>query len=184
MTIPTLLAESGGNPLANVFMAAGVAMIIMLLVINTRGKLRRRGSATLNPHEKVERIKQTHGMKNDMRNMMVELEELTRRFSAQLDAKAVRLERLIDEADERLAQLEAMGSGRRTDAAPQPPEEGNRPAPPEAAESPTEPEPEEPLDPLSRNVYDLADAGHEPIAIARKLREQVGKVELILALRQ
>ena len=38
-------------------------------------------------------------------------------------------------------------------------------------------------DPLAASVYELADAGVDPIAIARQLNEHVGKVELILALR-
>jgi uncharacterized membrane-anchored protein YhcB (DUF1043 family) len=40
------------------------------------------------------------------------------------------------------------------------------------------------LDPLTRQVYALADAGRPALSIARDLNEQVGKVELILALRK
>jgi hypothetical protein len=40
------------------------------------------------------------------------------------------------------------------------------------------------LDPLTRQVYAMADAGRAPVLIARDLNEQVGKVELILALRR
>ncbi|GEM_PF-1251026 len=40
-----------------------------------------------------------------------------------------------------------------------------------------------PIDPLTANVYELADRGRSPVEIARYLDEQVGKVELILALR-
>jgi hypothetical protein len=43
--------------------------------------------------------------------------------------------------------------------------------------------PETTLDPLTRRVYELSDAGHNPVDIARALDEQIGKVELILALR-
>ena len=39
------------------------------------------------------------------------------------------------------------------------------------------------VDPLTANVYELADRGRTPVEIARNLDEQVGKVELILALR-
>lgn len=39
------------------------------------------------------------------------------------------------------------------------------------------------LDPLTANVYELADRGRTNIEIAQYLDEQVGKVELILALR-
>ncbi len=44
-------------------------------------------------------------------------------------------------------------------------------------------EPEVELDPLTRSVYALADDGRSSVEIARKLDEQIGKVELILALR-
>jgi uncharacterized membrane-anchored protein YhcB (DUF1043 family) len=40
------------------------------------------------------------------------------------------------------------------------------------------------LDPLALQVYALADSGRTPVGIARDLNEQVGKVELILALRR
>ena len=38
-------------------------------------------------------------------------------------------------------------------------------------------------DPLTEEIYELADAGRTPVEIAQHLAEQVGKVELILALR-
>ena len=39
------------------------------------------------------------------------------------------------------------------------------------------------LDPLTQSVYELADTGYQPLQIAQELDEQVGKVELILSLR-
>jgi hypothetical protein len=39
------------------------------------------------------------------------------------------------------------------------------------------------VDPVTRRVYGLADQGLTPVEIAGRLEEQVGKVELILALR-
>lgn len=177
-------AEREGPLLADILMLAGVLMLLMLLLVNVRSKLRRRQEQEpLHPHEKVERIRQAHGMKNDLRDMMVELEDLTRRFSAQLDAKAVRLEKLIEEADERINRLEggrgaAGGNGQDGAAADSDTREGEG----EGGEQPTTPA--EPLDPLTREVYAMADDGNEPVTIARQLDEQVGKVELILALRQ
>jgi len=43
---------------------------------------------------------------------------------------------------------------------------------------------EPPADPLHQEVYELADDGHTPLAIARRLDQQVGTIELILALRR
>ena len=42
----------------------------------------------------------------------------------------------------------------------------------------------EPADPVSRRSYELADEGRDALDIARSLDEQVGKVQLILALRE
>lgn len=39
------------------------------------------------------------------------------------------------------------------------------------------------IDPLTESVYQLADAGRNAVSIAQELEEQIGKVELILALR-
>lgn len=41
----------------------------------------------------------------------------------------------------------------------------------------------EPPDDAARAVYELADAGHSPTQIAQQLDDDVGKIELILALR-
>ncbi len=179
-----------------------VAIILMtatfLVVLRKRLK-RQRHEPQLNAHEKLERIKQTHGMKDDMRTMMVELEELTRRFSAQLDAKSVRLEKLIEEADRRITVLtgdvtpkDELAGGRMIGTAAK---QSNAPAPDVKTSDQTKPkrkpakkkaeEPaEEPLDPAVARIYELADAGRSPLEIAGALNEQVGKVELILALRR
>ena len=37
--------------------------------------------------------------------------------------------------------------------------------------------------PMTRSVYELSDSGQDTVSIARELDEQIGKVELILALR-
>lgn len=147
-------------------MAAGVALALVVVMRSLRQRTRR-GAEQLSPQERIERIKQKSGMEGDLRQMMVELEDLTRRFSAQLDAKSVRLERLLEEADERIAELKRL-----TDAP------GAKPAPAQLSQ------PEEPLDPVAIEVYRLADSGKRPLEIARQLDEHVGKVELILALRQ
>ena len=39
------------------------------------------------------------------------------------------------------------------------------------------------IDPLTRSVYNLADYGRTSLEIAQELDEQIGKVELILSLR-
>ena len=164
--------------LPTMLMIAGVVLLGLLLLVNTRRKIVRGQAKQLTPRERVERAKQTQGMKDDLRQMMVELEDLTRRFSSQLDAKSARLERLIDEADRRIEQLEQTGDGT---ASPPAAESTNAPESAEPAEEP--PADQSPADPLAAEVYSLADQGYTAFDIARQLKQHIGTVELILALR-
>jgi len=169
MTGTVLTLAEGMMP--TLLMVAGVVLVIIVVMINMRQRQSHRNSEHLAPREKIERAKQTHAMRGDLRQMMVELEDLTRRFSAQLDAKSRRIETLIDQADQTIARLEQLN--------------GQNTASPSEPESKPEPQPDPvEVDPLARQIYQLADSGENSIQIAKKLDEQVGKVELILALRQ
>lgn len=86
-----------------------------------------------------------------------------------LDSKIATLQRLIHEADTRIARL-----GNQTPAKPR-----NDSWPPAAAE-PIDPE----LDELTQRVYDLADQGHDPATIAAMTSTHRGQVELMLAIRR
>lgn len=112
---------------------------------------------------------------NRLSNVACEAEELAERLAERVEQQASRLEELISEADDRLKRLETMCK---------PPTVGVR-----SGAVIAEPRPARPVagshagDPLSQRVYGLADQGMPPVEIARKLEEQIGKVELILALR-
>lgn len=140
---------------------------------------------------------------------VVAAHESVRLLMTALDTRCKALEVLLRQADERICQLEnAMDD--RTGASIGPthsavPQLGRRagtetsgPASPARALRREEPSTDPPsvevapfgttyfseaLDPLTANVYELADRGRTPVEIARNLDEQVGKVELILALR-
>ena len=160
---------------ANVLMVVGVLILLFIVVVNVRRKSMDVGA--LDPREKIERDRQKRGTRDDLRTMMVELDELTRQFSAQLDAKSVKLEQLIREADQRIAQLEGRTPSPRDSTPEQSPVEA-----PAERRSSLIPNPDD--DPLTTRVYELADAGHDATQISRKLDEHIGKIELILALRQ
>lgn len=177
------------NPWAGLLMAAGAMLLMFLVMMNLRRKISARHEAKEEPRERIERVRQANGMQNDLRQMMVELEDLTRRFGSQLDARSAKLEALIEEADAKIAQLQRL-SGKPGAAAPAAAPRGPKTmgkgkdlASGESVELPAAAEPEE-LDPLSGAVYKLADQGKKPPDIARELGEHIGKVELILALRQ
>ena len=145
----------------------GILLIIISLFMGIRK--RRHASATrLSPREQIERNRQHGGMRRDLERLMVEIETMAKHVGSQLDAKAIRLERLLDEAEAKTNQLEQI-SGKPASAPASPPLE--RPMPDIA-------------DPGAQQVYALADQGRSPMEIARQLNEHVGKIELILSLRK
>ncbi len=156
----------------------GVLLITMSMMMGIRKK-RRRAHTQGTARDRVEELKQRHEVRGDLEQLMVEIEQLAKRFGAQLDAKTVRMERLIDEADRKIGELKQLDQARRD--APQTYDSQASSAEPQA---PVPPEPPSPDDALKQSVYDLAEQGHDPAEIARKLDEHVGKIELILALRK
>lgn len=156
--------------------AGAITMVAAGLLLHYRKKSAKLSHNRLTPHEQLDKNRRMRGVRGDLEDVMVEIEQLAKRFSTQLDAKTIELEDLIQLADQRIARLEQLME-QQGQAAPSNPslETNAKPEP--------EPEPELPADPLARSVYQLSDEGIEPTDIARQLGEHIGKVELILALR-
>ena len=138
-------------------------------------------------------------VEEQMSNLLVELSNMARQITAQLDTRAARLELLIKEADEKLAALHSAGrfvpSIAREDVAPQV-DESDLPGRTALAEAPSSTEatidpptptavpPSPPaIDSRHADVYSLADGGRSAAEIARLLSRPTGEIELILALR-
>jgi len=122
----------------------------------------------------------------DVAAVASDLEELTERLAAELDAKAARVEALIARADEAARRLEAATEGavrvhearaRRADSGAPRERSGHPGSEPTGLGSLGS-------DPAHRAVYELADAGLSPADIARRLDRPTGQVELILNLRR
>jgi len=166
-------------PIANIVIPfAAVLLITMSMMMGIRKKRRRSGTQS-SARERVDELRHKQAVRGDLEQLMSEIEQLSKRFGAQLDAKTVQMERLIDEADRKIAELQRLEQAHREASCAQPPE-----ASPVKPPSLSTPEPLSPDDELKRAVCELADRGHDPVAIAQKLNEHVGKVELILALRK
>jgi hypothetical protein len=116
-------------------------------------------------------VSQQRAVEREMQSLLVELSEMARQTTAQLDTRAAKLELLLQEADQKIAELRALtgGDGRslpnfgvtRAAATPPPAEE----------------------DPRHAEVYRLADQGKTASQIAHELGRHSGEIELILALR-
>lgn len=181
-------ATGGGmiqNVLAPLLLVVGVILLGFILVGSVRGKIARRQAETPSPREHIAQMKARAGGQENVYAANAELLDTAQRLAGQLDAKAERLQQLMAEAEQRVAALRAFLE--ETDASSFGPPTGGgatgmfageplgRVGPPPASAVPA--------DPLTTTVYELADAGHGPVEIAQQLEEQVGKVELILALR-
>ena len=201
MLEPMLAQAQDGFSMVDMLPVAGILLIIMAVVMMGR-KRRDRSAQQPTARERLEQHKQKQQVQGDLERLMVELEQLSKRFSTQLDNKSVQLERLIDQADRRINELKRLQGQAPTNearASSQTPEPTGDNASPTEPTEPTEPanatpaaasdgEPADDADhedeALRRSVYELADEGHAPMEIARKLHEHVGKIELMLALRR
>lgn len=228
------LAQTNEGWIQSVLLVTGLALVVASLVVSIRKKRGRIGQHRATAQEHIERSKQTRAVGHDLEELMAEVEQLSRRMGSSLDAKSMRLEQLIRQADARIAKLQqfqghapppAAGSssaspGHAPDGhpsayhvpgghAPASPSPGGQPGAARPASSPGvaagvappdsgDPSNERPADeshqgqaeddpaksdPITRQVYALADAGVSPEEIARKLDQHLGSVELILALR-
>ncbi len=157
-----------------VFIVVAVVGIAVVMMLSVRAKIARRNKDRPSPREWIEHVKAVRHRPEDLAAGQAKLVETARRLAAQLDNKAGRLELLIQQADERIARLPRTGDGTEPEAP------GGEPAPGKTiGQGPVPAAP----DTLTSGVYELADAGRSPVEIAQQLDEQVGKVELILALR-
>ncbi len=175
----------GSSPFQETYlpMMAVVAIvgIGVLLMISIRSKIARRNADRPSPREMIEQLKAAGRQRGVSQSASAELLESARGLAAKLDNKAARLEVLIQQADERISLMSQLsGTGGVAHDGPS----LTRAAEPDRARTPVAASaPRLSLDPLTRSVYELADTGFQPLQIAQELDEQVGKVELILSLR-
>lgn len=186
------LAQGEGILLEILLPAAGVTLILAGVVMWGRKRRHRAQHKHVTPREQLHRMKEERAVRGDLEQLMVEIEQLAKRMGAQLDAKSMRLERLLREADAKIATLERQqgeqveGPGDSREPAPPPPLAPSPPSRDQAADTQTQAASDTATDEseLAVSVYRLADAGLTPLEIARQLNEHQGKIELVLALRQ
>ena len=159
--------------LAGVVLLLGVGLLCLWQV---RSRITRRKQATPPPRTQISQIKQRREEHTGTAHLQGELQVLSQKLATQMANRAKQLEYLLDQADERIAELtkqlaKVKDNANETNMIPS--EDDADMAIPTAS-----------LDPLSKCVYDRADLGQNAIEIAQSLDEQVGKIELILALRK
>lgn len=192
-----LFGGGGDGRTAGLLMAAGIALLTLVMLRRlwkrrSGQKKKAAGGERLSARERMARAGEATRPRETLEHLMVEVQELTRLCAAQMENRALRLEKLIREADEKIRRLEGLKGGGESRIAGGV-EFGGRAFHARAVGGDTRvPEHaggvssllvQDDVDPVTRRVYGLADQGLTPVEIAGKLEEQVGKVELILALR-
>jgi len=126
------------------------------------GQANNRGSSLREPPSRGPEA----GFRADLEQLLVELQELSRRISAEIDTRFAKLEASIRDADRRIAVLNRLTrqlENKKMDS-DDPGVSG--------------------YDARHAVVYELADAGFSPVEIAKDLGKTPGEVELILNLRK
>ncbi|MFT3684889.1 MAG: hypothetical protein QM783_08170 [Phycisphaerales bacterium] len=134
--------------------------VVLLAVVGAIFAASRKADTSA-PRDAIERAKAAAELA-DLKNQLVEVKRLAAAVADDLDRRAERLERLIADAD---------GLIDRAPAAVSTPRRLNQPA-----EAP-------PIDDLTQRIFTLADQGKSAVQIAQALRQPVGNIELMLALR-
>jgi hypothetical protein len=162
LSIWWVLASSQDPPATgNQWLLYGMAAITIIYVAFVRPMRKQKKDPLAKPPVQMS-LAQHRAVERQMETLLVDLSEMARQITAQLDTRAAKLEALIGEADERIAAMK--------DAPPK--EESIAPR----AVLP-------PIDPRHAEVYRLADAGLPNRDIAQQLNRPSGEIELILALR-
>ena len=113
-----------------------------------------------------------------MEELLGQLEEVSDRINAQLDARFAKLEELIAAADGRSRRPTGPAHAAPPNAVAAP-----QPSPTEPAAEERTPESCDGIETRRRRILELADAGTAPAAIADALHAPIGEVELVLNLR-
>ena len=145
-----------------------VLIAIVLLMSSLRRRLKRRrneperDSAVREPPQATA---SKDRLRRDLESLIVELQELSRRISAEIDTRFAKLEAAMQHADQRIAVLNRLARGE-TEQAGETAAKGDDHAMRHAV------------------VYELADAGMSPVEIAKEIGRTPGEIEVILNLRR
>jgi hypothetical protein len=203
MRLPLLDGPSGLSPSQLAILIAFGA--ILFVILHWRKKVVDRKHRPATPSAVVGSSLSVREVTTEVGALLGELEETSRRLTAQMDNRYTRLEQLLVEADERIRRLEELGASAGQNAAATPAElQSHTPAEIDAAPKnhPLLPSalsdaqrtlarlraergaPPAGEDPAYAPIYLLADRGKSSREIAQELGRQPGEIELILALRQ
>jgi hypothetical protein len=134
---------------------AGLALIVGSFLMSRLARARARTNVP-DPRRRLEELREQKGIEDDLQELVLEIQELTRKNIAILDTKIRILQQLIVDADARIQALRG-----------ELPSAGGKPQ----------------KTALHQKVYEMADRGLDAHLIGRELGMERGEVDLILGLR-
>ena len=181
-----MLAEFGGVSTSQWAMIASI-IIATFVVLNIRRRRRPLDGSPRQYQREIESAARDEaGLRKDLNQLMIQLEELARRINGQIDTKFAKLEQSIADADKRIAALRVLIEASKPAArnsSPDSPDPARQTATGQTADGQAADGPDASWIERHGAVYELADAGLSAEEIARQLGRRIGEVELILNLR-
>lgn len=95
-------------PINTTWLPAAVALIAVVLMMNSLRRRQVRSGAPKSARERVEEVRAASEARAVTDDFLVKLEEVSRQVSARIDTKIAKLEALLNEVDARAARLEAI----------------------------------------------------------------------------
>lgn len=193
------------------FLLLGVVGLTFYSLVLLRRNRKHSDTTNRRMRDQFSELRAHSQLRGSMEELLLRLEEVSRRTNAQLDTKFARLEAVVRDADDRIGRLERLVAAAGVAANRAAAEEGNLASAPPTADSggdaagagdpgrgsapavrPSEhrgqPVPAREADsrvPADvRRIRELADGGLTPIKIAERLGLPLGEVELVLNLRR
>lgn len=159
--------DSGDGSRIIVLLLSAIAAILLITGMRRKQRERARVEAGLPRGPRVAPVSQDQKerLRRDLEMLIGELQDLSRKITAEIDTRFSKLEAAIRDADRRIATLNSLAraaDSKPADKTSQPPEQDVR----------------------HTVVYELSDAGFTPVEIAKDLGRTPGEIELILNLRR
>jgi hypothetical protein len=164
---------------SQIIMLAAAVVGLTILMLSTRRKLRDHQQRTHpTARERFTELEREVKTTRNVEEVMLELDQLSRQIHGRLDTKFAKLEAIIRDADQRIAELSRLLRASSGGAAFDVTVEAT------GADEPPPDSSSECADHPRAAVYRLAESGLSPSQIAEKVGKPLGEVELILALQR
>lgn len=173
-----LIAEASAVSTTQIVILALAAAGLTAVMLSTRRRIRSSQRLDNVPaRQRYARLTEQSEARDDVQEVMLELDKLSRHIHGQIDTRLARLEALIRDADQRIAKLSQMRDAPQATGGVDVRLDREEPAVSEKNREGID-------DRRFSHVYRLAETGLPPAEIAQKVGKTVGEIELMLALRR